>query len=375
MGMSLRDRILAVYRGETPDVVPYMLDLSHWFYHANRMPWDLSRPFSKPEYELIDYHKAKGVGFYIPNLAAFYSVTYKDGVSADVQRRESNGGVEILWRYTTPIGSIERSRIWDEQTYSWHIRHWGVRTERDLKILGYALKSRKYEPNWDSYRQWVDYVGQTGVVYLSAGYSALGHLLSLWMGIEGTTDAMADWPDTMRQVVHQINQNALDLVDLAGQSPAEIIITGDNISSDIQSPRLFSEWSGAFYQEAVRRLHAAGKHVAVHVDGRLRGALRMVGDVGADCGDALTPAPMGDLTPLECRREAGPNFILSGGLSPDVWLPYVDTQTFKKAVLDWLELKKHGPRFIVAAGDQVPPGAVEERIEIARDLVEEHGRQ
>ena len=33
MTMTLRERILAVYRGETPDVVPYMLDLSHWFYH------------------------------------------------------------------------------------------------------------------------------------------------------------------------------------------------------------------------------------------------------------------------------------------------------------------------------------------------------
>ena len=36
MTMTMRERILAVYRGETPDVVPYMLDLSHWFYHKNR---------------------------------------------------------------------------------------------------------------------------------------------------------------------------------------------------------------------------------------------------------------------------------------------------------------------------------------------------
>jgi hypothetical protein len=83
---------------------------------------------------------------------------------------------------------------------------------------------------------------------------------------------------------------------------------------------------------------------------------------------------MGDLTPRECREEAGPDFILSGGIPPNLWLPYVDTETFKKAVLDWLELRKLGPRLIAAAGDQVPPGAVEERIEIARDLVEKHGR-
>ena len=39
--MTPRERILAVYRGETPDVVPFMLDLSHWFYHKHQMPVDL----------------------------------------------------------------------------------------------------------------------------------------------------------------------------------------------------------------------------------------------------------------------------------------------------------------------------------------------
>ena len=53
MSMTQRERILAVYRGRTPDVVPFMLDLSHWFYHKNRKPWDLSRPYERPEDDLI----------------------------------------------------------------------------------------------------------------------------------------------------------------------------------------------------------------------------------------------------------------------------------------------------------------------------------
>src|SRR5438477_8295230 len=100
----------------------------------------------------------------------------------------------------------------------------------------------------------------------------------------------------------------------------------------------------------------------------------MIRETGADCGDAVTPQPMGDLSPAECREEAGSQFILSGGVSPNLWLSEVDTETFKKAVLAWLELKKNGARLIANAGDQVPPNAVEERIEIMRDLVEKHGR-
>lgn len=374
MPMTLRQRILAVYRGETPDVVPYMLDLSHWFYHKNRMPWDLSVAYEEPERELIAYHKKAAAGFYMPNLGAFYRVTYGPDVQAETTKVYHDGVPEITWRFHTPLGSIERRRIWEETSYSWAITRWGVQSEQDLRVLGYALASRTYAPRWDRYQAWVDEVGDTGVVYLSTGYSALGHLLHYWMGVTGVAYAAADWPATLREVVDQINDNNLKLIDLLAASPAEIIIMGDNFSGDIQPPRFFRRWSGPYYAEAIRRLHAAGKFVAVHIDGKLRGAIGMIRDVGADCGDAITPAPMGDLTPEECRAEAGPDFILSGGVPPDLWLPDVPREAFEKAVLDWLALKRFGPRFIANAGDQVPPHAEEARIEIMREMVERYGR-
>jgi hypothetical protein len=46
---------------------------------------------------------------------------------------------------------------------------------------------------------------------------------------------------------------------------------GDNFSSDIQ-PGFFNEYSRAYHTEAIRCLHSTGKYVAVHIDGRLRGA-------------------------------------------------------------------------------------------------------
>jgi hypothetical protein len=371
--MTLRERILAVYEGRTPDAVPYMLDLSHWFYHKHRMPWDLSKAYYTPERELLDYHRRTGVGFYVANLASFFDVTYSDGVEATAERDGAGGG-EIAWRYETPLGAIERRRRWSEATYSWHVSRWGVKTEHDLRVLAYALSRQQFAPAWDRYRAWVDCVGDCGVVYASAGYSAMGHLLNYWMGIERTIYAAADWPDTLHEVVDQINDGCMRLVGLLAQSPAEVVIMGDNFSSDIQSPRFFEEWSRPYYAEVIARLHQAGKHVAVHIDGRLRGLLRAFAGIGADCADAVTPAPMGDLTPGECRDEAGAEFILSGGIAPNLWLPQTREAAFRQAALEWLALARRSPRLIAAAGDQVPPGAAEERIALARDLVEEHGR-
>ena len=55
-------------------------------------------------------------------------------------------------------------------------------------------------------------------------------------------------------------------------------------------------------------------------------------------------------------------------------MPQASDDDFKRAVLDWLEIRTLSPRLIAAAGDQVPPGAPEYRIEMMRDLVERYGR-
>ena len=370
--MTMKQRIKSVYRGETPDVIPFMLDLSHWFYHRERISWDLSQTYEEPEYDLIDLHKKHGAGFYMPNLGHFYDVTYPDNVMADV--RKSNDGKKITWSLETPLGKIERTRIWKDVSYSWGIRDWGIVSEEQLKIFARAMANRTYDFLPEKYQAWVNAIGDIGVCYVSAGYSAMGQLLSLWMGIEGTIFATIDWPETIREVVNEINQNNLKLIDMLATSPVEFVLMGDNFSGDIQPPYFFNQWSRDYYTEAIRRLHEAGKYVAVHIDGRLFGAIKMIKETGADCADAVTPPPMGDLTPQQCRDDAGKDFILSGGVSPDLWMPDVSIKEFKKAVLDWVALKKQSSRLIANAGDQVPPDAEEERIDIMRDLVELHGK-
>jgi hypothetical protein len=372
--MTLRERILAVYRGETPDVVPYTLDLSHWFYHKHRLPWDISRAYDQPESELIRYHRQVGAGFYMPNLGSFYATSFPDDVQLETVKQQHNGTPEIIWRIHTARGTIERRRRWENLTYAWGISQWGIHNENDLRVFGEAMSRRSFAPQWDRYQAWVREVGDTGVVYLSAGYSALGYLLHYWMGVEGVAYATADYPDALREVVDAINDNGLEQIDLLAQSPAEIVILGDNFSSDVQPPAFFKEWSGRYFTEAIRRLHAAGKFVAVHIDGRLQGAIRMIRETGADGGDAITPTPFGDLSPAACRAEAGPDFILSGGVSPDLWLPTAPVAAFTAKVREWLDLRRQSPRLIAGAGDQVPPGAAEDRIQLMRELVEKEGK-
>jgi hypothetical protein len=372
--MTQRDRLLSVYRGQVPEVVPFMLDLSHWWLHRHQLPWDLSQGRLEPETDLIAYHRAMGVGYYLPSLAAFYSTQHADGVTAEVEKHEGRAGPEITWCYHTSLGSIARTRLWEARTYSWRIAEWGVRSEDDLRVLALALAGRTFAPEWERYHAWRGAVGDTGVVYLSAGYSAVGALMNLWMGPTGLIFAAHDCPDLLRAVVRDINAANLRLVDLLAQSPAEIILLGDNLSTDLQPPSFFNQWSRDYYVEAIRRLHEAGKYVAFHIDGRLRGGLELLAAIGVDAADAVTPAPMGDLTAEACRAEAGPGMILSGGVAPNLWVTSAPREQFSAAVRAWLNLRRDSPRLIANAGDQVPPGAEEDRIQLMGELVREHGR-
>jgi len=97
--MTHKQRILSIYHNETPDVVPFMLDLSHWFYHKNKFPWDLSISYDKPEYELIDYHKKHNIGFYIPNLGSFYKTEFPPDVIPEVVKIQKDNKIEIIWSF------------------------------------------------------------------------------------------------------------------------------------------------------------------------------------------------------------------------------------------------------------------------------------
>ena len=374
MSYTIRDRLTAVYTGQTPDRVPYILDLSHYYYQKYKKPWILLGNYVEPEKELIDFNRKFGAGFYVPNQMKLFDTYYEGDVKGDAWIEEVDGNPETHWRLETQSGTVERIRKWQEKSYSWPTSKYGIKTEDDIRILADALSARRYIPRPEYYRAWEEYVGDDGVVHIIFGLSAMGYFLHYWMGMENTLLATYDFNEALHDAVDRINANNLECIKMLMGYPGLVVGIGDNFSSDCQPPWFFEEWSAPFYRQAADIIHENGKKLTMHVDGRLRGALRMVRDAGCDIVDAVTPAPMFDLTPQECREEAGDSMVLSGGVPPTLWLPEIPVERFEQSVMEWLETSKSSHALVAAAGDQVPPGAEERRIDIYRQLVEEHGR-
>lgn len=366
--MTERDRLLKVLKKEIPDRVPWFADLGHWYRAQSDKPWDLFAISNRTQ-GMIDLHKEVKAGWYI-EVGALHREVYVDGV----RRERGLSGDMAIEMFITPLGEIRMERKWNPISYSWDIVKLMVESVKDLEILTYAMERKHFIPEYENWNLIEQAAGDIGLGFPSMGYTGFGSLISYYMGIQNTVYAVYDYPEAVKKYVDICNRKHLELTDLYCKSQAPHIFFGDNLSGDVQSPELFLKYSFNHYKEIARRLHAYGKTVSAHCDGRLNNIMNLIAKTGVDVADACTPAPGGDLTPCEMRHQAGNELVLFGGVSPNMWLPQTKERDFIEHVKKWLELRKVSPRLVQSAGDQVPPGTELKRIKLMADIVEEYGR-
>lgn len=366
--MTERERFLKVLKGETPDRVPWFADMGHWYRAESGEQWDLFK-INNCTKGMIELHREVKAGWYI-EVGSLHDEYYEDGV----RREKEIIGDRAIERFITSIGEIQMERKWNPVSFSWDITKLMVENLKDLEVLLYAVEQKQYSPKYENWEMIEQMGGDVGLGFPSVGYTGLGSLISYYMGVENTIYALFDESEVIKKYIDTYNRKHLELVDLYCKSPAPHIFFTDNLSSDIQPPDLFREYSFDHYKTIADKLHMAGKTVSTHIDGMLNGIVSVVAETGIDVADACTPAPTGDLTSFEIREQAGNKIILMGGISPIKWLPVTSEKDFVSHVREWLDLRKICNRLVLSAGDQVPPGTELKRIKLVYDLVEEYGQ-
>ena len=367
--MTPRQRIKAVYEGKTPDQVPFMLDLSHWYKKNYNVFFDLTG-FKEVEQGLVDLHKKVGAVIYV-ETGSHYDIYYED--EAVTSKAWTNDDGVFRNEITTPLGTVCEERVFSKESYSYNIRKHMIENIEDMAIVAYAMESRRCRPRFERYKAWQQAAGELGFIYTNLAYSGFGFLISRYMGVENTILAVYDYPEKVQQFVDTINQSQLQMLDEIIDEPFEVLIVGDNHDSNVQTAELFNRYTRDYYIELAKRIHNKGKYLSVHVDGEMRGFLKLLGECGVDCIDACTPAPMFSLTPQQSREEAGPDLILSGGIPATVFGSIGTDEEFVESVKSWLDTRYISSRLILAAGDQVPTDAPYHRIEMLPELVDKYG--
>lgn len=370
--MTPKERILAIFDGQTPDVMPWFADLTYWYNaqsHAGILP-DKYRGDG-----VIQLYKDLGCGAHehVLNLPA--KITYDDQVKITTQEELDVQGVPKarITTWQTPIGTLRQVEHWVPRAYTWAYREYPVKSPAELPILRYILDSQEVMPSYETQIRQIEAWGDWGVASSIPPRSPLACLFVVWMGVVNTVYAMADAIDEVEKTLATLSRSQDEIYEIIEQSPAPLVYFGENISSEVVGVTNFEKYYAPYYHKRVPGLHEHGKRIFVHVDGTLRGVLPLMGETGIDCVQSVVPAPIGDVAVEDLRKLAGPDVILWGGLPGALFSPTYPEDLLRDMVMECIDHHLEGAKFILGVADQVPPDGLIDRVRMVTELVEEHG--
>ena len=359
--MTLRERFLSLMRGETPDVLPLLADLSYWW-TAQQVQGKLDSKYLGDEgYRLL--HEDLGVVFYYDyEFGRIWDVSY-DGVETE----NVTDGLDTVQCIRTSSGELSAKQRYIPSSYSSAHVEYLVKEPGDLKIACEYMESARYVPRFEAYVDRCNQVGESGVSCAILPRSPLAVLMVELAGVEATAYISMDAPEELQRTLDCIDRSLDPVFELACNSPAEIFHFTDNLSSE-NVGNMFNKYMAPYYTKRLELLHNAGKKAASHLDGTIKGLLGPLSATGIDAVEALTPMPVGDVGLAELRAEAGSDsVILWGGLPGALFSPCYGRGYIEQQVDDILRLFGRTGRFIPGTADQVPPDADIELVKMAAE--------
>ncbi len=326
--MTGKARLLAAFRGEEPDMVPFSPNLYYWFYYHQRngtLPaqlvgarhpldalrclgadilarWD-TQWATREIYTAGEYSSEyAGVSpWRIPINTAFNR--YPPGKS---ERREQfvtpRGTLTHTWTFSPEAGADFETEFW------W--KDWS-----DYDAVRYMVEAREYVFDGAEFQAWAECVGEDGLVMAHITHSPLK--LFHWLaGAERTTYFVADHPEEMSKLAGIHEAKALALLErIVADRRIELFIALDNLDSSFYPPGLYRSYCGDFFAKAAQIVHSFAKILLVHACGRNKALLALAGASRIDCLEGITPPPTGDVD-LGCARALSgyEGFTVNGGM-------------------------------------------------------------
>ena len=288
--MTPRERVVAAFRGERPDRVPFTC-------YAVLLPrGQVERQVREEGLALIERH------------APFETETPDVETVRHTFRRDGRTFVRETFR--TPVGEVSQVFLTGGGYGTSLRKEFLIKTPDDYQVLAFIYRNQRYTPTYDEMRQAAERLGEDGVVIGNLGYSPMQQLIVMDMGTERFA---IDWYERRHLVLELyqvINERRREQYQLAAASPAEFFIYGDNITCEIIGRERFERYVMPCYNECAEVLHAQGKRLGVHMDGKMKHLADAVALSKQDFVEAFAPFPDGDLDLAEARR-AWPEKVIS----------------------------------------------------------------
>jgi hypothetical protein len=366
--MNERERVLTLLSGGQPDRVPWCGDLDYW---ATALVGRGQKPqgFQKsPEY--IDWHLNLGLGFYLQGYFPFHTII------EDCAVKEWREGNRRYRQIETPKGNLRECWTWMPNDFTEGPTEHLLKSVKDLPAYQFMLAHTRYEPDYAFACERKTQLEKTGAGVMLAYLpkSPLMQMVALDAGITAVVEMFSDDMDLFAETVAIVQSSHDRAARIAVDSPAEILMMPENLSSEVVGPSLFERFMRPYQTQWAEAIRQAGKFSCIHLDGTLKGLLRQESTVGLTFIEAMTPAPVGDLAVENWASYRGESkTIFWGGIPGLYFTELVHDDEFDRHVRQVLSIMRREPRYALGIADQAPPGTLESRIRRVRELVDECG--
>ncbi|MGB9717353.1 MAG: uroporphyrinogen decarboxylase family protein [Thermoproteota archaeon] len=369
------ERLDAAFEGKYSDAMPWFADLTYWC-HAHEEMGTLPQKYWGEN--RINLYMEMGCGAHEELYRPVFKVRRKQVKVHTYESREPDGSVVRREVFETPIGDLKRVSKRSTVSHSSATVEHPVKTASDLKRLRFILRDQVVEKDPEMYewqlrmmRKWAGW----GIVSSLPPRTPLMRMIVEWAGFSNTVKLQWMHREEFDETIQVMCEEDDPIYEAVLEAPAKYVYFGENLSSDMVSPRLFKTYLEPYYKKRTLELHAKGKRVYLHIDGGLRGLLPLLAQTGVDCAQSLTPAPAGDVDVKDFRKIAGENIVLWGGLPGVLFSKKYPVEMLRQVLDDIVETYLNDRRFIIGVADQVPPDGEIERVKMVSETVESRGRR
>jgi len=183
-------------------------------------------------------------------------------------------------------------------------------------------------------------------------------------GINRLMTDFFDDPPFVRDLFAFVVEMELRFAKAQVEAGADLIGVGDAAAS-LVGPAIYGEFVLPFEKQIVDGIHAMGSKVRLHICGNTRRIVAGMASLGCEIMDLDWMVPLD-----EARRAAGPGQVLAGNIDPVAVLRNGTPEGVTQAIAACH--RAAGPRYIIAAGCEIPRATPEANVFALRDYANTH---
>ena len=363
--MTRKELNLSIFEGKASKVL-WQPRLEEWIFR-NKANNTLPERFKDMEYfEFYDHLKCS------VRYAASAGLEVKHNENSHIKFTEELIGNQMLRHTHTPIGKLTTTYhlVFDEKgkVINERIEKFPVKTPEDLKIATYVINNCEVSSNLSVFKEYADNMGHRGEPTMFLTSSGFTELVKHHAGLLNTMYLNVDYPEAIEEFLEACDERDNKFVDAALKLPCKIFNLGDHATDEFTPPPLLKKYMLPRWQKISKKLHDNNRFVHSHWDGNSKTILPYLMESGLDSVEALTPAPMGNITLEEIKNAVGDKLVCLDLIPAIYFLPNFKTSDlldFTKKVIDMF-----APKLILGVSDEISSVGEIEKIEAVSELVD-----